>query len=117
MLLGIVLEGDQRHLAAKELGELGLVDLPAQRLVQALVVHENELQTHCANELHTVTSSFFFFSFLFSLQLQGRPGAHLVPGVGVDERVDHRLPHLHEDVGHIDHQRLAEPLRVVVLTE
>jgi len=64
MLLGIVLERDQRHLAAKELGELGLVDLPAQRLVQALVVHENELQTHCANELHTVTSS-FFFSFLF----------------------------------------------------
>jgi len=65
MLLGIVLERDQRHLAAKELGELGLVDLPAQRLVQALVVHENELQTHCANELHTVTSSSFFFSFLF----------------------------------------------------
>ena len=47
MLLGIVLERDQRHLAAKELGELGLVDLPAQRLVQALVVHENELQMHC----------------------------------------------------------------------
>lgn len=42
--------------------------------------------------------------------------AHLVPGVGVDEGVDH-LPRLHEDVGHVDHQRLAEPLRVVVLQE
>ena len=41
---------------------------------------------------------------------------HLVPGVGVDEGVDH-LPRLHEDVGHVDHQRLAEPLRVVVLHE
>jgi hypothetical protein len=40
---------------------------------------------------------------------------HLVPGVGVDEGVDHRLPHLEEDVGHVDHQRLAQPLRVVVL--
>ena len=41
---------------------------------------------------------------------------HLVPGVGVDEGVDH-LSRLHEDVGHVDHQRLAEPLRVVVLHE
>ena len=39
---------------------------------------------------------------------------HLGPGVVVDERVDH-LPRLHEEVGHIDHQRLAESLRVVVL--
>ena len=66
MLLGIVLEGDQRHLAAKELGELGLVDLPAQRLVQALVVHENELQTHCANELQLPLLFFFScLSFIF----------------------------------------------------
>jgi len=42
---------------------------------------------------------------------------HLVPGVGVDEGVDHGLPHLEEDEGHIDHQRLAQPLRVVVLRE
>jgi len=55
---------------------------------------------------------FFYFS-----KIGAERSMHLVSGVGVDERVDHRLPHLHEDVGHIDHQRLAEPLRVVVLTE
>ena len=42
---------------------------------------------------------------------------HLVPGVGVNEGVDHGLPHLEEDVGHVDHQRLAQPLRVVALRD
>ena len=49
-LPGTVLEGDQGRLPSKELWELGLVDLPAQCLVQALVVHENELQTHCGKQ-------------------------------------------------------------------
>jgi hypothetical protein len=39
---------------------------------------------------------------------------YLVPGDIVDERVDH-LPGLHEHVGYMDHQGLAEPLRVVIL--
>lgn len=41
---------------------------------------------------------------------------YLVLGVGVDEGLNH-LPRLHKQVGHMDHERLAQPLRVVALQD
>jgi hypothetical protein len=46
LLHAIVLEWDHVHLAAEELRELPLVDLPPQRLLQALVLHEHELHAN-----------------------------------------------------------------------
>lgn len=46
LLHAIILEWDHVHLAAEELWELPLVDLPPQRLLQALVLHEHELHAN-----------------------------------------------------------------------
>lgn len=56
LLHAIVLEWDHVHLAAEELWELPLVDLPPQRLLQALVLHEHELRMRIASSRKTVVS-------------------------------------------------------------